>query len=104
MKRWICRSFFFFLSIYILSQPAWAAKLLIPGGQVIGMHLQDDTVTVADFDPTLGEAARSAGARVIAPQNIDWEKTPVLRWRWRLIRPIKLKKGQKEPKESLFFL
>ncbi|MBQ8754322.1 MAG: DUF3047 domain-containing protein [Lentisphaeria bacterium] len=46
------------------------------------------------------EAARSAGARVIAPQHIDWEKTPVLRWRWRLVRPVKLKKGQKEPDDQ----
>ena len=46
------------------------------------------------------EAPRSAGARVIAPQNIDWEKTPVLRWRWRLVRPIVLKKGKKEPDDQ----
>ena len=46
------------------------------------------------------EASRSAGARVIAPQNVDWEKTPVLRWRWRLVRPIVLKKGKKEPDDQ----
>ena len=46
------------------------------------------------------EAACSAGARVIAPQNIDWAKTPVLRWRWRLVRPVILKKGQKEPDDQ----
>ena len=37
------------------------AAALIPGGQVIGLTLEDDTVTIIDFDPTLGAAAKSAG-------------------------------------------
>ena len=61
MKRKFARLGAVFLSIYLLTQPANAATLLIPGGQVIGMHLQDETVTVTDFDPTLGQAAKSAG-------------------------------------------
>jgi hypothetical protein len=46
------------------------------------------------------EAARAAGARVIAPRNVDWQKTPVMRWRWRLVRPVVLKKGKKEPDDQ----
>lgn len=40
-----------------------AATTLIPGGQIIGLELQDNTVTVADFDETLGAAAKSAGLK-----------------------------------------
>ena len=40
------------------------AKDLIPGGQVIGLELRDNTVTVAAIDDTLGSACKSAG---IAP-------------------------------------
>ena len=40
------------------------AKDLIPGGQVIGLELRDNTVTVAAIDDTLGNACKVAG---IAP-------------------------------------
>lgn len=40
------------------------AKDLIPGGQVIGLELRDNTVTVAAIDDTLGSACKAAG---IAP-------------------------------------
>ena len=40
------------------------AKELIPGGQVIGLELRDNTVTVAAIDDTLGTACKAAG---IAP-------------------------------------
>ena len=51
--------------ILIWSLPATvsATELLIPGGQVIGLELQDNTVTVAAFDEELGGAARSAGLK-----------------------------------------
>ncbi len=45
----------------LLPLPAWAEPLLIPGGQVIGLQLQSETVTVAAYDETLGAAARAAG-------------------------------------------
>ena len=50
-----------FLLIWSLSATAHAAQLLIPGGQIIGMELQDSTVTIAAFDGTLGESAKKAG-------------------------------------------
>ena len=55
---------FLFLILMALPQNVLAAKLLIPGGQVIGMELADNTVTVAAIDDTLGAAAKSAGLQV----------------------------------------
>ena len=42
---------------------AQAAQLLIPVGQVVGLELQENRVTVAGFDDTLGAQARQAGIR-----------------------------------------
>ena len=61
MKRKIICFATVFLSLYMLTQTASAATLLIPGGEVVGMRLQDDTVTVTDIDPNIGQAAISAG-------------------------------------------
>ena len=57
---------------YILCLVLWAlclpvnaqAKELIPVGQVVGLELRDNTVTVAAIDETLGAACKAAG---IAP-------------------------------------
>ncbi len=49
--------------ICTLSVGAGAASL-IPVGQVIGLELRDDTVTVTGFDEKLGVAAQAAGLRV----------------------------------------
>ena len=40
------------------------AKELIPVGEVVGLELRDDTVTIAAFDESLGAAARAAGVAV----------------------------------------
>lgn len=37
------------------------AKELVPVGQVVGLELQSGTVTIEDFDPQMGEAAKAAG-------------------------------------------
>ena len=42
-------------------QTVCGAQLLVPGGQVIGLELLNDTVTVAAFDDGLGQAARNCG-------------------------------------------
>ena len=47
--------------IWSLSATVSAAELLIPGGQVIGLELQDNTVTIAAFDEDLGAAAQESG-------------------------------------------
>lgn len=48
-------------TMIMLIQSVSAAKLLIPVGQVIGLELADDRVTVAGFDAQLGDVARAAG-------------------------------------------
>ena len=63
MKNFTRRMAIMFFTIWILSTGANAASTLIPGGQVIGLALEDNTVTVAAFDAELGEAAKSAGLK-----------------------------------------
>lgn len=63
MKKFASRVAILFFSIWMFAGTANAASLLIPGGQLIGLELRDDTVTVAAFDETLGDAARSAGLK-----------------------------------------
>ena len=50
--------------LYLLPVSAWAAELLIPGGQIIGLQLEAGSVTVAAFDEVYGGAARDAGIRI----------------------------------------
>ena len=50
------------LLVWTLSAYASAAEFLIPGGQVIGLQLQDNTVTIAAFDETISPA-RAAGLK-----------------------------------------
>ena len=47
-----------------ITLPALAAELLIPVGQIIGLQLYDNTVTVAAFDDALGASAREAGLQI----------------------------------------
>ncbi|MBQ9930527.1 MAG: PDZ domain-containing protein [Oscillospiraceae bacterium] len=54
-----------FLLLCALSLPAKVfARELIPVGKVVGLELQDDTVTIAAFDENLGAAAKAAGVSV----------------------------------------
>lgn len=50
--------------IFCLTVTADAAQMLIPVGQVVGLELADNTVTVASFDEELGRAAQKAGLQV----------------------------------------
>ena len=64
MKRFL-RSIVFALCLTAaLPGTARAAEALIPVGQIIGLELGDDTVTVAAFDDVLGIRAREAGLRI----------------------------------------
>ena len=63
MKKFATRMAFLIIMIGLAASPTYAARLLIPGGQVIGMELQDNTVSVVSFDETLGAAARAAGLK-----------------------------------------
>ena len=60
MKKFCVRSLAAALVIIICAVSASAATL-VPGGQVIGLQLEDDTLTVAGFHEQLGDAARAAG-------------------------------------------
>ena len=49
--------------ICVVSVSAYAQSL-VPGGQVIGLELGDNTVTVAAFDEALGADAKAAGLKI----------------------------------------
>ena len=61
MKGFPTRFAICFLTVCLVIAPVSAAKLLIPGGQVIGIHLRDGTVTVAAIDEALGQPCKKAG-------------------------------------------
>ena len=60
--RKICASILAFITIIICAVSVSAATL-IPGGQVIGLQLEDTTVSVAGFHENFGDTARSAGLK-----------------------------------------
>jgi len=58
---------YMFLTIVcaILSvQTAFATRLLVPGGQVIGLEVQDGTLSVAGFDEQMGQNAKKCGLQL----------------------------------------
>ena len=64
MKKLLTRAAPLLLTLFILCQSVRAAQFLVPVGQLIGLSLHDDTVTVASFDKPLGEPAKAAGLAV----------------------------------------
>ena len=64
MKRLKSRIAPILLMLWLLTQSVSAVQLLVPGGQVVGLALSDNTVTVAAFDHQLGHSAKTAGIRV----------------------------------------
>ena len=52
------------LILFLLPVQVQAARLLVPGGQVIGLQLQNGSVTVAAFDDVLGAGARGSGLKI----------------------------------------
>ncbi len=62
MKR-VLRGVILWLGLLVLPVKAAAAEL-IPVGQVIGLQLYNDRVTVAAYDDILGGTARSAGLKI----------------------------------------
>jgi stage IV sporulation protein B len=64
MKR-LSRAVMLMLALFLIIPPeAGAVQLLIPGGQLIGLELYNDAVTVAAFDEELGTDAKAAGLKV----------------------------------------
>lgn len=64
MRKGILRTAMALLFIWMLPQNAQAAQMLIPVGQVIGLELGNDTVTVAAFEESEESAAKAAGIQI----------------------------------------
>lgn len=63
MKKNTLRLIFGCICLYLCSTTAFAADMLVPVGQVIGLELYDDTVTVVAFDDCL-RSGREAGLQI----------------------------------------
>lgn len=64
MKRFLSSVALSMALFTALPLQARAAELLIPVGRVIGLQLQNDTITVVAYDDVFGEKARSAGLKI----------------------------------------
>ena len=64
MKKTVSRIAAAAMCLWMLQGSAFAEELLIPGGQVVGLQLCNDTVTVAAFDDALGSESKAAGLQV----------------------------------------
>ena len=63
MKRFLSRASILMVCVWALSISVSAVKMLVPVGQVVGLELQDHSVTIASFDEALGAAAQKAGLK-----------------------------------------
>ena len=63
MKKHTVRFMALILTVFIMTQNVSAAKLLVPVGQVVGLEIGEEQVTIDGFDQQLGEIAKSAGLR-----------------------------------------
>ncbi len=61
MKKFVFRFLLCINIIILLAASAGATAMLVPGGQVVGLELQDDTVTVVAIDKELGAGATAGG-------------------------------------------
>ena len=52
------------LCLWLLYCEAHASEALVPVGQVVGLELRNDSVSIAAFDDALGAAARKAGLQI----------------------------------------
>ena len=64
MKKLLNRTSLFLICVWVLSFSVSAVKMLVPVGQVVGLELCDNTVTITSFDETIGTAAKQAGLQV----------------------------------------
>ena len=64
MKR-LSRAMALILALLFTAAPeAHAVRLLVPGGQLIGLELTNEVLTVAAFDENYGTTARNAGLEI----------------------------------------
>ena len=64
MKKMIKMTALILLCLCFIPSQARAATQLVPGGEVVGLELQDGTVTVAAFDEELGSVCQKVGIEV----------------------------------------
>ena len=64
MKQLAKRIILLLFLLYSIPQNVFAADTLIPVGQVVGLELKNDRLTVAAFDDALGANARDGGLQV----------------------------------------
>lgn len=64
MKKTAYRLTAFIICLILSVQTVLGAQLVVPGGQVIGLELQDGSVTVAAFDENMGKNAQECGLQV----------------------------------------
>ena len=64
MKRRLFQCLTAGVLIVVYSVPAYAARLLVPVGEVVGLSLSEGSVTVAAFHEIHGTAAREAGIEI----------------------------------------
>ena len=64
MKKTAYRLTAFIICLILSVQTVFGAQLVVPGGQVIGLELQDGSVTVAAFDETMGQNAKNSGLQL----------------------------------------
>ena len=76
MRRHFSRLSCLLVLLTLLPVRALAAQALVPVGQVIGLQLYSDTVTVAAYDDIHGAAAKAAGLK-IGDQIVKINGTPV---------------------------
>ena len=80
----------------------FAARWLI---RRTALHVPKSSYKVADCEGArdgkalVVECRKSSGIALISPPELDLKKTPVMRWRWRIISPVVLK-GAKEPDDQ----
>jgi len=76
MKKLTKRAIALLLFLFIFPCQVSAETLLIPVGQVIGLELRTDTVSIAAIDDTLGRNAAAAGLQV-GDQLISIDGAPI---------------------------
>ncbi len=64
MKKFGLRMVLVVICTVLSMQTVLATEFLVPGGQVIGLDIQDHTVTIVAFDENLGTAAKECGLQI----------------------------------------
>ena len=64
MKKLTARIALLAITVFMLIQNVSAAQFLIPVGQIVGLQINQDQVTIDGFDSKLGSAAQEAGLMV----------------------------------------